>query len=71
MAKKDYKTTEAQRRATAVYQKKFVHSAINFDPEKKRLITEYCARHNTSMTKLVNDYFDKLLAEEASENSAK
>ncbi len=57
-------TTEAQRRAMAKYQKKFVHTAVNFEREKRDRIQAYCKKQGKSFGQIVNEYFDKVLAEE-------
>ena len=57
-------TTEAQRRAMAKYQKKFVHTGINFEREFRDKVSAYCDRHGTSLGRLVTEYLEKLLAEE-------
>lgn len=64
--------TEAQKAAMMRYQRKFVHTAINIEREKRDRIQEYCKRHNTSLTTLLNEFLDGLLEKEALEkNSAK
>ena len=62
-AKEKKKSSEALKRAVLKYQQKFVHASINIDRDLRDRVNEYCRENETSMTKLITEYLERLVNE--------